>query len=126
MPTRADLDADFYAIVHSVLQASAERAAEERRALRESFDGAQLIAPYHEGQLPNPNDFRKVRCQDLSLEGISYFDSQPPAHERFLLRLGSNPVVCLIGEVEHHTEVTGHDEPEYLVCCKFIGRVALD
>jgi hypothetical protein len=79
MPTRSDLDAGFNAIVHSVLQASTGRGAEERRALRESFDGAQLIAPYDEGQAPNPNDFREVRCQDLSLNGISYFDSQPPS-----------------------------------------------
>jgi len=126
MATQAELDAGFYILVQDVLKATVDREAEERRALRESFDGPHFIAPYHEGRAPDLNNIREVRCQDLSLEGISYFDTQPPAHERFLLRLGSNPVVCLIGEVEHHTEVAGHDGPEFLVCCRFTGRVPLD
>jgi len=116
----------IFNLVHGVLTVTEQREIEQRRAVRESFDGIQSIAPYGDGQPPDPADFRQVRCQDLSVNGVSYFDDEPPTFNRFLMVLGSNPAVCMIGEVIRYTKVAGVDGPEFVIGCKFVGRAPAD
>jgi hypothetical protein len=124
MAVQSHLDADFYSVAHNVIHTAIERENETRRAVRESFDGDQLIATCRKGQPVVPADFRRVRCQDLSVDGMSYFDdSPPPSGQQFMVLLGTNPTVCLIGQIMNHSTVKGDKGPEFLIDCQFIHRM---
>jgi hypothetical protein len=124
MPIQSDLDAGFYSLVHEVLEAERQRDARERRGdNRRTYDCVQLIAPYRKGRLPSAAEFRHVRCQDLSLGGMSYFDAQPPQYAELMVLLGPAPFTYLTAVVAHHSPVLNGDHAEYLIGCRFTGRL---
>jgi hypothetical protein len=124
MPIQSDVDAGFYSLVHDVLEAERNRNAKERRGEdRRSFDCIQLIAPYRKGRLPSAAEFRHVRCQDLSPGGMAYYDAQPPKFQELLVLLGPAPFIYLTAAVAHHSPVLNGDHAEYLIGCRFTGRL---
>jgi hypothetical protein len=125
MITESEKDALLYALNPSIFDSPVCRERENRRAVRESFDGFQLVAPYHEP--PDLAKFRSVRCHDLSTTGLSYLDDRPPAlGERLMVLLGTSPQVCLAGQVTYQCAVAGSNGPQFLIGCQFTARVLLD
>ncbi len=117
MSTQSEIYAGFFGLVHDLLEA-------DKRRSRSCTN--QLIAPFDDGRLPSAQEFRPVRCQSLSLEGMDYFDEQPPMNERIILMLGANRPVFLIAAILHHTRVPSKDGTEYLMNCRFIGRLSAE
>jgi hypothetical protein len=127
MPIQSDVDAGFYSLVHEVLEAERSRSAKERRGdNRRSYDCIQLIAPYRKARLPSAAEFRHVRCQDLSPGGMAYYDAQPPQHKELLVLLGPAPFIYLTAVIAHHAPVLNGDRAEYLIGCRFTGRLVTE
>ena len=64
--------------------------------------------------MPTAADFRTVRCHDLSLGGISYFDDQPPTHTRLLVAMGSVHFRFYVVEAMRDAAADGN---KYLIGC---------
>src|SRR5580765_237292 len=112
MATQSENDAGFFTLAHEVLEA-----AERRISARKPYNGYRLVAPY-DGKMPTADQFRQVRCHDLSGTGISYFDDESPTHSQIVLLSPEKPNELLIAEIVHRTRVPNL---EYLIGCRFIG-----
>jgi hypothetical protein len=124
MAMQSATDAGFFSLVHEVLAAEKQRSSDDRRnEQRHWYDCVQLIAPYTPGRLPAAAEFRHVRCQDLSPGGMSYYDVQLPENPGLLVLLGPSPFIFLTAEVTHHENVQDGDRKEYLIGCRFTGRI---
>ncbi|MCH8924033.1 MAG: hypothetical protein IIA67_12895, partial [Planctomycetes bacterium] len=87
-------EAGLYEFVQYLTNPSeAQRAASSentgRRAPREMYSCFQPIAPYVDGRLPRPEEFRDVRCLDLAKGGISFLATEPLANRSVIVALGS-------------------------------------
>jgi hypothetical protein len=126
MAMQSSADAGFFSLVHEVLEAEKLRTDDRRYEQRQWYDCVQLIAPYTPEHLPAAADFRRVRCQDLSPGGISYIDAALPENPKLLVLLGPAPFIFLTAEVAHHTELQNGNAKEYLIGCRFTGRIKHD
>ncbi|HEY2881874.1 MAG TPA: hypothetical protein VGJ15_05560 [Pirellulales bacterium] len=124
MPAQSAADAGFYSLVHDVLETNKLHSGENRRDNdRVPFHCVQLVAPYPNGQFSAASKFRHVRCQDLSPTGMSYYDTELPECPQLLVLLGSSPVVILTAEVVHQKPVDEEGRNEFLIGCRFTGRL---
>lgn len=99
---------------------------EQRGGDRHNYQCLQLIAPVINGKLPDQSQFRRVQCLDLSQSGFSYLASEPPTEENLIVALGSVPFTFLSAQVMHHKPIGRGDVPEYLVGCRFTGRLSVE
>ena len=124
MAVQSVADAGFFSLVHEVLEAEKKKGPAERRdGSRSQFDCMQLIAPYTEGRMPLASEFRSVRCNDISPGGISYLTPTIPEHRQILVLLGPAPFILLKAEVAHHKPIVSEGRTEYLIGCRFTGRL---
>ena len=119
-------DAGFFSLVHEVLEAEQRHQSDRRDDRRQNYDCMQLIAPYEPGRLPGASEFRRVRCQDLSPGGMSYIDDRLPDRQSLLVLLGPAPFIFLTAEIAHHTVSQTDNVREYLIGCRFTGRIQHD
>jgi hypothetical protein len=64
-----------------------------------------------------------VRCNDLGVEGISFFWPKSPNFERLVIALGTEArPVYLLAEVKNSKAVVMNNEACYLVGCRFLRR----
>lgn len=102
----------------------AEGMADRRRRPRRSFSYCQRIAPMEGDTLPPSSMFRVVQCHDISAGGFAFVSHTQPAHDSYVVVLGSAPVLIYVKVSVAHitpTKLDGHDA--YLVGCKYTGRV---
>jgi hypothetical protein len=123
MAMQSASDAGFFSLVHEVLEAELQHQSDRRNEDRKDYDCVQLIAPYEPGHLPAASEFRRVRCQDLSPGGLSYVDNQLPNTKSLVVLLGPAPFIFLTAEVAHHTVTQTDNGKEYLIGCRFTGRI---
>jgi hypothetical protein len=124
MPCQSEADAGFYALVNEVLQAEQQHYRGDRRdEIRQPYECRQLIAPFPEGSPPSAAEFRKVRCLNLSPNGMRYLDDSPPQCLRLIVLLGAAPFTVLTAEVVHQTAAEGADQNLFLIGCRFTGRL---
>jgi hypothetical protein len=117
-------DATFFALVHSVLEAEENRALTERRnGRRHAYRCLQRVAPMCDGELPEPADFRSVRCVDLSPHGFSYLSSELPSSRQVVVVLEAEQSIWLTAEVVRHEPVTIAGRSAFRIACRFCGRV---
>jgi hypothetical protein len=115
--TQSEIYAGFFGLVHELLESDKRRS--------QSCTN-HLIAPFYEGCLPIAQDFRQVRCQSLSLEGVDYFDDLPPTTERIILLLGAKRPIFLTASILKHARVPAKYGAEYLINCRFTSRISSD
>ena len=102
----------------------AEGMADRRRRPRHSFSYCQRIAPMEGDKLPPSSMFRVVQCHDISAGGFAFTSPTKPAHDEYVVVLGSAPVLIYVKVCVAHitpTKMDGRDA--YLVGCKYTGRV---
>ncbi|HEY2841073.1 MAG TPA: diguanylate cyclase [Pirellulales bacterium] len=100
---------------------------DRRNQPRRPFPTNQFVAPYVEGRLPTRETFVQVRCHDISSGGFSFLLPQPPDFDLFVVALGMPPnVTYLTGRVMHTTPSPPGHESQFLVGCRFTGRVELN
>jgi PAS domain S-box-containing protein len=99
---------------------------ELRTSPRRTFQFQQSIAPMYGSTLPSRNKFFEVNCKDISAGGISFFLSQHPDFTSLLVALGRPPgVTYFTARVVRVTEVQENGKTQFMVGCRFIGRVHL-
>jgi len=126
MATHNVQDTGFFAAVHQMLERKREESASDRRGTqsRHDFHCMQLIAPVIDGRMPDQSMFRRVQCLDLSQNGFAYLSPEPPTEESLIVALGSVPFTFLSAQVMHHRPIAQGSAIEYLVGCRFTGRLS--
>ena len=95
---------------------------ERRQHLRRPYPFMQMVAPLFNGKMPGKDDFRPVRCHEISRGGISFLSPTPPPTDTYVIELGSPPRLSyLVAMVVHATRLPGG----YLVGCQFVGRAGI-
>ncbi len=100
-------------------------AAERRRARRYSYPATQFLAPYHHGGLPTADQFREVRCQDISTGGIAFYWPTEPDFDDLVIQLGTRRSPTFVTAQVRYLDALRPGEPtgEFLIGCQFTGRV---
>jgi len=97
---------------------------EQRGTTRYPFPIRQRIAAIYEGQLPSLEEFRSVRCVDLSRGGMAFYQSAAPNFVELVVAL---PVAAgttfMAARVRHVSAVDAQATRHYHVGCCFTGRV---
>jgi hypothetical protein len=100
------------------------RQCERRSDPRWPYAVTQLVAFHEEGQSPTKGMFRPVRCQDISLGGISFYLPNPPPLRYCTVILGRPPGLIFVRARVAHFEATGASLREWKIGCQFIEKVA--
>jgi hypothetical protein len=130
LPTATGADANFYALVHELIEAEKafadgrRPAAEGRASGRRQFDCQQLLAPYDGARLPSQSEFRAVACQDLSPGGFSFLLPERAEFEAVVVALGQVPFKFFTAQVQNQSRVRHRGRMAYRVGCQFTGRIA--
>lgn len=126
MPKQVTADADFFALVHHVLEAhSREHEGNRRDSRRQPYPRLQYIAALGEVRLPVAEDFEQILCHDLSPTGFSFLAPQPPSSERLVVALGDAPYIYVTAAVVHQHRLELQGETRHLVGCRFISRLSM-
>lgn len=143
--TAKELDAQFYQMIHEIVESESET--NRRNQERESFCSIQRIAPLRGQSMPHANEFFKVRCNDLTTKGFSFFLNNDPDFDNLVIALeSSGKTINVHAEVRHHRRILLHPAsgrvetlddcakcgdyfeseasiPMTMVGCSFTGRV---
>jgi hypothetical protein len=84
----------------------------------------QYMARCTEHELPTSADFQPVQCNDLSVNGVSFFREQSLDCEFLVISVGvlGDPLFVLC-RVRYSRKVVVHDSPRHLIGCEFIRRL---
>lgn len=116
-------DANFFALVHHVLEQHRDTRDEKREHNRFAFSALQFVAPYRDGRLPRREDFQHVVCHDISPAGFSYVSAKPPECEFLIAALGAAPFLFLSARVAHERPLVVVGRTFRLVGCRFLTRL---
>lgn len=92
---------------------------------RYPYDCYQFVTPWNEhDESPSADSTRRVRCHDISGDGVSFFWPVEPPFERLLIMLGSAAApTIMLAKVAHFRPVSMHDKQQFLVGCQFQQRL---
>ena len=97
-------DAKFYKMIHQLIES--QRKTNRRGQDRNPFVSIQQIAPLYGQSLPNRSDFFKVRCNDLTTRGFSFFINDAPDFDKLVIAFESPAKAIYVhAEVRHHRKV---------------------
>lgn len=119
--TEADL---FETISELLAEQNAISGDERREGPRRSYDCIQLLAPYDASLLPRQEDFRQVRCRDLSPRGFSFLSRRQPTTDHVVVALGAVPFKFFVAKIIHSSPSENESSQAYLVGCRFVRRLA--
>ena len=97
----------------------------ERRArARRAYPYMQLVAPIYGNRPPASNAFKEMKCHDISSRGFSFIMPSKPDFDKLVVAFGTPPtVVYLTAEIRHATLKPGTNPRQYIVGCRYTGRV---
>jgi PAS domain S-box-containing protein len=99
---------------------------ENRSSPRRVFQYRQLIAPVLGNAMPSERDFFEVDCSDISAGGLSFYLGRVPEFDKLIVRLGKAPALThFAAQVVRYMEKVEGPQRQYLVGCRFLGRVHL-
>jgi hypothetical protein len=86
-----------------------------------------MIAPCIGGQLPTMDQFREVRCYDISPAGFSFLLSTRPNFEELVATFGlaSSARLYLRAVIRHVTPIQYEGRKVLLIGCEYMGRVRM-
>lgn len=117
-------NAEFFEMVHRLLQEEEDRRPQDRRTdKRRPYRCKQLVAAYDRERLPTPSDFKLVACEDISERGLAFFERHEPSYSHIVVALGVVPFTFLTAEVMHHKPVRRGSDVQFLVGCRFSSRI---
>ena len=121
MPTQPNTDANFFSLVHHVIQA-AHGGSDRRGNDRRTYRCEQWIAPYS-GEVPTTAEFRCVQCHDLSPGGFSYLADGPPESDNLVVALGKHPYLFVVAQILHSDWQTVDGREVAVVGCRFVEKI---
>ena len=119
------IEADLFQTISELLAEQNPVSGDERReGTRKSYDCIQLLAPYDANRLPQQEDFRQVRCRDLSPNGFSFLSYRQPSTDHVVVALGAVPFKFFVAKIVHSGPSEKTLGQDYLVGCRFVRRLA--
>ena len=120
------IEADLFDTISDLLAEQHTFSSDERRdGERREYEYIQLIAPYGETGLPQQENFRQVRCHDLSPRGFSFLSYQRPSTDN-VVALGSVPFKFFVAKIAHVSSSENASAQDYLVGWRFVRRLTED
>ncbi|NLX95186.1 MAG: hypothetical protein GXY83_03310 [Rhodopirellula sp.] len=95
--TGAQIDANFYQMIHQFVAPSHEEADERRRHERKQSWSTQYIAPWDGCRFPAETDFLELPCNDLTRGGFSFLHSHEPDFNLLVAGFGRKPDLLFVG-----------------------------
>lgn len=84
----------------------------------------QRIAPFINGNFPEPGMFREIDCEDLTALGFTYLVHENPSYDKVLLALGrAEERSYTTASVQNCRNIGTETEPVYRVSCRFTSPV---
>ena len=97
---------------------------EQRSEKRHPFFCLQWIAPYNGYRAPDPDEFFRVQCRDISSSGISFFVDRVPYFELVVIRLpGDGAPKYLTARIQRVKQSANCEFGAYTVGCMFLGSL---
>lgn len=100
-----------------------QQTSDKRSSRRFAFPTVQLISPYNTNMHPEESTFQRTCCHDLSIGGISFIWPRYPTFSFVLLMLKTAAEPILVKACVVHVREMNEEPVEYLVGCRFEGRV---
>jgi CheY-like chemotaxis protein len=96
--------------------------------LRFPYAVQQWVAPCHNGQHPNVEDFLLIKCQELYTGGVSFYSPDPCNSGELVITLGTDDNrLFMFAQVTERSEACDpHGRMRYLLECQFLRRVQID
>ena len=117
-------DANFFSLVHHILEATRHQEDDDRRTEhRQRYAALQYMAPYRDGRLPVEAKFEQILCRDLSPSGFSYLAEEFPACEHLVVALAGDGFLFLTAQVMRRKQVQLKNKAMWLVGCRFLSRL---
>jgi len=116
-------DAGFFGMIHELVEQQLQGTKEQRSEARHAYECIQLVAPKNGLDLPSAADFSQVYCHDLSPKGFSFYYPRRPDFKKLIIALGKVPFSFFSAEVVRCSRVEDSQDEEYLVGCRFVGRL---
>jgi hypothetical protein len=124
LPAGRATDANFFALVHHVLESERKDTQREQRdKSRQPFSCLQYAAVYRDGVLPNRNDFFPILCSDLSSGGVSFLTNRTLTDQFLVLALGVKPQMFLSAQIVNQSMEKIAGQQVQRVGCQFAGRL---
>jgi PAS domain S-box-containing protein len=96
-----------------------------RQRSRMAYPYKQRIAPFSGNGVPPEEEFREVKCRDISVGGFSYLAAMKPAYKQVIVALGIAPnQIFLSAEIVHTTPIVYDGRVMYAAGCRYLGRMA--
>ena len=74
--------------------------------------------------MPTPEEFRQVRCHDISTGGFSYFTPDLPDHDLIVAAFGLPPeFTYLSAQIRYAKRVAQGASAMFQIGCQFLGRI---
>jgi len=142
----AEIDANFYTLVHQLADDQRKKSQDRRGVERQQFVCTQRIALRRDAGVPDESEFFEVRCHDLTRQGFSFLLPRAPTFHFLVAAFGAPPdTIYISARVARSQEVlvdsSGNfqanpdemaviddgspDGPQrmYLVGCSFLERL---
>ena len=100
----AEIDANFYNLVHQLSMAAGGPPAERRHERRSRFVATQRVAFRRTPGIPDETEFTEVQCHDLTRGGFSFFLPSEPKFQLLVVALGTPPNLIHVSARVTHTE----------------------
>jgi len=101
-------------------------ASDRRECYRSQFDAQALVGFCVGPELPSPDDFYVVECQDLSGTGLSFHWPVEPLSQRLVVILQKcSGYVSLSAQVVNIRLLKESSPPKVLIGCQFAKRVSM-
>lgn len=98
---------------------------DRRSRPRRAYPYVQLMAPYSNGQLPPPDQFREVQCRDIGAGGFSFFAPGLSAEADVVVAFGAGESLTYLTARRIHATPTSRDGQScYIVGCRYTGRAS--
>jgi hypothetical protein len=76
-------------------------------------------------RLPAPEDFERVMCCDISLDGISFYADDVQIGQSVVIAIGSDEAPAFVlAEIRHRRVLSVNEQLTYRVGCRFIRRLS--
>jgi hypothetical protein len=94
-------------------------------AKRYPYDCYQCLAPWNDGAPPPDRDkFVRIRCHEISVNGISFFLPQAPDFDSLVISIGAGKKLLFMhARVCDQKVVFMHNDVSHLVQCRYLHRM---
>ncbi len=76
-------------------------------------------------RMPAPEDFDRVMCCDISLEGMSFYADDVQIGRSVVIAIGSSEASAfVVAEIRHRRVISFNDKLTYRVGCRFVRRLS--